>query len=105
MYALSEKMDITEQDGEHYATAIRKYQPKRFKTFVDELERFAKTGNLPTDRAITFNVHMTVNNIHQGENGNITIGDIQNVKIEGSTQAIPEDLPEKLIRRKLKNID
>jgi DNA-binding transcriptional ArsR family regulator len=106
VYALTEKMDIVTQAGDPYVTASRKYAPMSFGHFVEELQRFARTGNLPGDRAITFNVNVTVNNIQQGDNGQVTIGDIQNVTVSGSgNQVVSADLLPAELRQRLKRIE
>lgn len=75
IYAINEKVDIT-VDGQPYVTAQRRYEPAHFAGFIEELRRFAKTGNLPGDKGITFNVNITVNNIHQGDGSSVHIGDV-----------------------------
>jgi len=113
IYALTEKVNIVTQQGEPYATASRKYAPLQFGSFIEELQRFAKTGNLPTDQSITFNVHITVNNVTQGDNGSVTIADVQNVTVSGSNNQVlvsgsNSDAAESLaneIRQRLKRIE
>lgn len=80
IYAINEKVDIT-MDGELYVTANRRYEPMHFAGFIEELRRFAKTGNLPGDKGITLNLNITVNNITQGDGSNINMGDVQNVQV------------------------
>lgn len=106
IYSLTERFEITEKTGEPYATAVRQYNPSQFADLLRELKRFAQTGNLPTDRAVTFNLNVTVNNIQQGDHGNVTIGDIQNVRVEGDvTGASSTEDVTSLLRRRLKSLE
>lgn len=83
-YSVMEKIQMVSQDGEHWGTAERKYASLKYGGFVEELQRLAKTGNLPGDRAITVNVTVNVQNITQGDNGTATMN-VQNVQVTSDT--------------------
>lgn len=72
-YAVIEKIQMVTQDGAPWGSGERKYVASQYKTFVDELKRLAHTGNLPGDRAITVNVTVNVQNITQGDHGNVSM--------------------------------
>jgi len=72
-YAVIEKINLTTQEGEPWGTGERKYVASNYRGFVEELKRLAHTGNLPGDRAITINVTVNVQNINQGDGGNVTM--------------------------------
>lgn len=79
LYSVVEKVHIDDRNGQRWATAERKYVGKEFQGFVEELQRLAKTGNLPTDRAITVNLTVNIqNNTFNGENNTATLN-VQNV--------------------------
>ena len=79
LYSVVEKVHINDKDGQRWATAERKYVGKEFQGFVEELQRLVKTGNLPTDRAITVNLTVNIqNNTFNGENNTATLN-VQNV--------------------------
>lgn len=82
-YSVVEKVSLKSKDGTSLGTANRKYISAEFKDFIDQLERLAKTGNLPTDRNIVVNLTINVNNITQGDNGVVMQGDshVQNVTV------------------------
>ena len=67
-YSVVERVSIETNDGAPWATAERVYAGKEFGGFVDELQRLAKSGNLPTDRAITINLTVNVQNNMMGDN-------------------------------------
>ena len=64
-YSVIEKIPLEEKSGEPWATGERKYIPLQFSGFVEELQRLARTGNLPTDK--TININLVVQNITQGD--------------------------------------
>lgn len=66
-YSVIEKIPLEEKSGEPWATGERKYVPMQFTGFVEELQRLARTGNLPTDTAI--HINLVVQNITQGDHG------------------------------------
>lgn len=105
VYALTEKMDIVTHDGEPYATAAKKYAPMSFKHFVEELQRFASTGNLPNDKSITFNVNVTVNNINQGDHGQVIIGEVKPVYVGSGNQTFSSDQLAHELRQRLRRIE
>lgn len=100
VYALIEKIDMTHPSGEHFATAQRKYAPMQFGPFVDELKRVAATGNMPSDRAITINVTVNVQNITQRDGGTVSI--VQNFQVgsgaDSADRAHEAELRERLSR-------
>lgn len=73
-YTLTEKLDVKEPDGKPWATGERKYVPAKFQEFVDQLQRLASTGNMPTDKAINIIF-------------NIVIGDDNTVSLVANTGA------------------
>jgi DNA-binding transcriptional regulator YhcF (GntR family) len=83
-YVLREQMAMTTRTGELYGVAEREYAPNYFSDFVDQLKRFAKSGNVPTDKAITINVTLNIQNITQGDGGTVTM-DIQNIQTASET--------------------
>jgi len=62
-YGIVEKVHIDSVDGQRWATAQRKYVGTQFQPFVDELQRLVRTGNLPTDKNITINLTVNVQNV------------------------------------------
>ena len=62
-YDIVEKVHIDSADGQRWATAQRKYVGTQFQSFVDELQRLVRTGNLPTDKNITINLTLNVQNV------------------------------------------
>jgi len=68
-YSVNEKIPMESKDGEPWATAEKKYIPLQFSNFVDELNRLAKTGNLPTDKSITIN--LVIQNNYLAENSTV----------------------------------
>jgi DNA-binding transcriptional regulator YhcF (GntR family) len=84
-YSVIEKIKMVTQNGEHWGTAERKYASLQYGPFVDELQRLARTGNLPGDRAITINVTVNVQNVTQAEGGNVTMN-VQNVQVTSDEQ-------------------
>lgn len=68
VYSVREQVQIKHKGGEPWATGERKYVPLEFQQFIVELERLAKTGNLPTDKGITIN--LVVQNIARAEQVN-----------------------------------
>ena len=69
-YSVNEKIPLDDAQGEPWATAERKYIPLQFTNFVAELQRLAKTGNLPTDKGITIN--LVVQNVF-GEHAQVSV--------------------------------
>ena len=69
-YSVNEKIPMDDAQGEPWATAERKYVPLEFTNFVVELQRLAKTGNLPTDKGITIN--LVVQNVF-GEHAQVSV--------------------------------
>ena len=69
-YSVNEKIPMDDAQGEPWATAERKYVPLQFTNFVAELQRLAKTGNLPTDKGITIN--LVVQNVF-GEHAQVSV--------------------------------
>lgn len=84
LYSVIEKIQMVSQDGEHWGTAERKYASLKYSGFVEEIQRLAKTGNLPGDRAITVNVTVNVQSVTQGDNGTATMN-VQNVQVTSDT--------------------
>lgn len=78
-YTVVEKIQLESLDGRPWATAERAYAGKEFGGFVSELERLAKTGNLPTDRAITINLTVNVQNNIMGDNSTAIQNDYRGV--------------------------
>lgn len=76
VYSVVEKIQMVNPDGEHWGTAERPYASLKYKGFVEELQRLAKSGNIPGDRAI--NITINVQNIVQGDGGQVTVN-VQNV--------------------------
>lgn len=102
IYSLIEKIPMLTQEGELWGTGERKYAPLQFPAFVEELQRVAKTGNAPGDRAITINVTVNVQNITQGDNGTVT-QNVQNFQVSSSD---PDSKKIAMtLRERLKNID
>lgn len=67
-YSINERIPMDDANGESWATAERKYIPLQFSTFIAELQRLATTGNLPTDKGITINLTVNVQNNSMGDN-------------------------------------
>lgn len=84
-YAVMEKIQMVTQEGQAWGTGERKYASLQYGNFVEELQRLARTGNLPGDRAITINVTLNVQNITQGENGNVAMN-VQNVQVSSDEE-------------------
>ena len=70
-YSVNEKIPMENDKGEPWAMAERKYVPLQFTSFIAELQRLATTGNLPTDKGITINLTVNVQNNTLGENGTV----------------------------------
>lgn len=85
VYSVIEKIAITTQSGEPWGSGERKYIASQYKTFVDELKRLARSGNLPGDRSITINVTLNVQNITQGDNGHVAMN-VQNVQVRSDAE-------------------
>jgi hypothetical protein len=81
-YSVIEKIPITHADGQPWGTAVRKYVPLEYAGFVAEIQRLAKTGNIPGDKNITINVTLNVQNINQVDNGTV----IQNVVVSSDAE-------------------
>ena len=88
LYSVVEKVHIDGQDGQRWATAERKYVGKEFQGFVEELQRLAKTGNLPTDRAITVNLTVNIQNNTFNGNDNTPTMNVQNVASDSDDERI-----------------
>ena len=76
-YLILENIPITRVDeklGAPVAVAQRTYVPQMFAEMIKQLGVFAASGNLPTDRNISINVH--VNLVNQGDNSTFTINNI-----------------------------
>lgn len=84
-YSVIEKIQMVTQEGQNWGTGERKYASLQYGNFVEELQRLARTGNLPGDRAITINVTLNVQNITQGENSNVTMN-VQNVQVSSDEE-------------------
>lgn len=84
-YSVIEKIQMATQEGQTWGTGERKYASLQYGNFVEELQRLARTGNLPGDRAITINVTLNVQNITQGENSNVTMN-VQNVQVSSDEE-------------------
>ena len=70
---------LTARTASDWVTAERKYVRKEFQGFVEELQRLAKTGNLPTERAITVNLTVNIpHNTFTGKHNTATMN-VQNV--------------------------
>lgn len=65
-YSVNERVPMQDKDGNTWATGDRKYVPLQFTNFIAELQRLAKTGNMPTDKGITIN--LVVQNVNLPEN-------------------------------------
>jgi DNA-binding transcriptional regulator YhcF (GntR family) len=85
MYEVIEKIQMVTQDGAAWGSGQRKYVASQYKTFVDELKRLAHTGNLPGDRAITVNLTVNVQNITQGDHGNVTMN-VRSVQVNSDDE-------------------
>jgi DNA-binding transcriptional ArsR family regulator len=75
--------------GKHRRTvahASQPYAPLEFQRFVNQLQDFAKSGNLPA--GATFNIKLVVNNIQQGDNGTIFMVDTVEAGENGRTGAV-----------------
>jgi DNA-binding transcriptional regulator YhcF (GntR family) len=79
VYSVIERIDMVTMDGAPWGTAERKYASMQYGNFVEELQRLAKTGNLPGDRAITVNVTVNVQQITQNDGGTVVM--TQNVQV------------------------
>ena len=75
-YSVNEKIAVDTKTGEPWATGSKKYVPLQFTHFVQELERLAKTGNLPTDKAITINLVVQHVEMRDGTVNGINYGDL-----------------------------
>lgn len=84
-YAVIEKINLTTLEGAPWGTGERKYVASNYRGFIDELKRMANTGNMPGDRAITINVTVNVQNITQGDNGNVTMN-AQHVQVNSDVE-------------------
>jgi DNA-binding transcriptional ArsR family regulator len=85
VYSVIEKIQMVTQAGEAWGSGQRKYVPLQYAGFVDELQRLARTGNLPGDQAITINLTLNVQHIEQGDGGNVTMN-VQNVQVTSDEQ-------------------
>ena len=72
-YSVVEKINIVTSAGEPWGVGQRKYASTFYKDFVDELQRLARTGNLPGDRNVTINVTVNINNVQQAEGSTVNI--------------------------------
>lgn len=82
------------------AHAHQPYAPVHFQSFVNQLQDFAKSGNLPA--GATFNIKLVVNNIQQGDNGTVIMVDTVEAGANGRTGAFDSavtDVTEKLKRQ------
>lgn len=94
-FKIKESVPMT-LEGEVVARGERTYAPLEFKSFIDQLQAFARTGIEPSDGRITINFNINV--ISQGDNGSVHIGD---VKIEsGAILADKEEIQRRLIEMK-----
>lgn len=75
-YSVNEKIAVDDKTGEPWATGSRKYVPMQFTNFVQELERLAKTGNLPTDKGITINLVVQNVEMRDGTVNGVNYGDL-----------------------------
>jgi hypothetical protein len=80
---------IDGQDGQRWAAAECKYVGKECQGFVEELQRLAKTSNLPTNQAITVNLTVNIShNTFTGEHNTATMnvqdigGDLDDERIK-----------------------
>lgn len=108
-YILKELVPITmpSPSKEVFGYGEVPYIPLQFSGFIDELKAFAKTGNIPGNKNITVNVTFNVQNITQGDSGNVTMN-VQSVQVSGDTPADPNTVIERTdmqkIVTKLKNL-
>lgn len=101
-YHLKEQMAMTTRTGELFGVAERTYAPNYFQDFVKQLKAFAESGNLPpSDKGITINVTLNVQNIHQGDGGTVTMN-VQNVQVAdaGSSTEALSDLQKRVSKLK-----
>lgn len=97
-YTLTEKVAMTTRTGALYAVGERQYVGKEFEGFIGQLQRFAKSGNLPpAEKGININVTFNIQNITQGDGGNVTMN-VQSVQMDGveSRQIDPAGLAKRL---------
>jgi DNA-binding transcriptional regulator YhcF (GntR family) len=93
-FKIKESVPMT-LEGEVIARGERTYAPLEFKSFIDQLQNFAKTGVQPSDGRITIN--FTVNVVNQGDNGNVHIGD---VRVESDSSADRAEVQRRLAEMK-----
>lgn len=72
-YSVVEKINIVTSAGEPWGVGQRKYASTFYKEFVDELQRLARTGNLPGDRNVTINLTVNISNVQQAEGSTVNI--------------------------------
>lgn len=86
IYQAIEKIQITDNNGEHWGTGERPYASLKYAGFVEDLQRLARNGNIPGDQNITINVTVNVqNNITQGDGGTV-ITNQQNVTVKSDAE-------------------
>lgn len=71
-YSVTERIQLETLTGTPWATGERKYVPLGFAEFIEQLQRLAKTGNLPTDKGITINLSINFNNV-EGDNNVVSL--------------------------------
>jgi DNA-binding transcriptional regulator YhcF (GntR family) len=72
-YEVIEKINIVAQSGELWGDGQKTYVATGFGSFVDDLKKLAKTGNLPGDKGITINLVVNVQQNAAGATGNMNI--------------------------------
>ena len=72
-YLVNERLPMISRDGQMFGYGERPYVGRHFESFVKELERFARSGNMPADKNITINVTFNVQNITQGDNSQLSL--------------------------------
>ena len=76
-YTITESIKVDEKDGTPWAVGERKYVPLDFGDFAEQMRMLAKDGTLPTDKAITINFVLNVQQNAPGANGTMNIENIQ----------------------------
>ena len=73
-YSLIEHVPLkVRKSGEPFGSASVAYEPKQFQGLMDELKSFARSGNVPDNKAITINITINAQNITQGTGSTVNI--------------------------------
>lgn len=75
MYRLIETVPLElKRDSSRAGQASQPYVPLGFQSFINQLQNYARTGNLP--EGATFNVTLNITNVSQGDNSTVNISQV-----------------------------